>query len=107
MKEAAEEFRPALEQVNFADPVIPFYSNVTGTEIKSGAEIKRLAPLQITSPVRWVDEEKAIEAAGGFDRVLEAGPGTVLRGLWKEISGIPCLGAGTVKELELTLHTLC
>ncbi|MDR1174174.1 MAG: ACP S-malonyltransferase [Treponema sp.] len=101
MKEAAEEFRPVLEQVTFKDPVIPFYSNVTGTKIKSGEEIKRLALLQITSPVRWVDEEKAINAAGGFAQVLEAGPGTVLQGLWKEISGIPCLGAGTVEEIEL------
>jgi [acyl-carrier-protein] S-malonyltransferase len=104
MKEAAESFRPVLEQVTFKDPVIPFYSNVTGTKIKSGEEIKRLALLQITSPVRWVDEEKAIIAAGGFAQVLEAGPGTVLQGLWKEISGIPCLGAGTLEEAELTLR---
>jgi [acyl-carrier-protein] S-malonyltransferase len=95
MEEAARAFAAVLEGVVFNDPVIPFFSNVTGGELKSGAEIKALAVKQIVSPVRWIQEETAL-AAQGASRILEAGPGTVLSGLWKD-SGSPvsCLAAGT------------
>jgi len=101
MAGAAEAFRPFLEKISFNDPVCPFYSNVTGRPVTSGGEAKKLAFLQITSPVRWTDEEAAIQAAGGFEVCLETGPGKVLRGLWKDTNAAaPCLGAGTVEEIE-------
>jgi [acyl-carrier-protein] S-malonyltransferase len=101
MSDAAEAFAPALEAARFADPKIPLYSNVTGKRVESGAEAKRLALLQVTAPVRWVNEQAAIGSAGGFDFCLEVGPGKVLRGFWKDtVVGIPCYGAGTVEEVE-------
>ncbi|MDR0876799.1 MAG: ACP S-malonyltransferase [Treponema sp.] len=60
--DAAEIFRPVLEAASFYDPAIPFYSNVTGTRVTSGAELKKFALAQITSPVRWTEEEAAINA---------------------------------------------
>jgi [acyl-carrier-protein] S-malonyltransferase len=106
--DAAEAFRPALEAVTFNDPKIPLYSNVTGKLVGSGEEAKRLALSQITSPVRWVEEEAAI-AAGGFEACLEAGPGRVLLGLWRDSAernsvetrggGIPCFSAGTFEDI--------
>ena len=99
MADSAEAFRPALEAVNFRDPVIPIYSNVTGKRIVSGAEAKKLALQQITSPVRWTDEEAAIAAAGA-EACLEVGPGRVLLGFWRDAgSGIPCFAAGTVEDI--------
>ena len=99
LADAAEAFRPALEAVTFNDPKIPLYSNVTGKRVDSGEESKKLALRQITSPVRWVDEEAAIISAGGFSACLEAGPGKVLQGLWRDFgSDIPCLAAGTVED---------
>ena len=104
--DAAEAFKPALDAVEFADPKIPLYSNVTGKRVASGAEAKELALLQITSPVRWVAEQAAIAgdataAAVGFETCLEVGPGKVLRGFWKDsTSGIPCHGAGTVEDIN-------
>jgi len=103
--DAAEAFKPTLEAVAFADPKIPMYSNVTGKRVESGAEMKKLALLQITSPVRWVEEQAAIAwdaaaAAADFDACLEVGPGKVLRGFWKDSgNGIPCYGAGTVEDI--------
>jgi len=98
--DAAEAFKPALEAVGFSDPKIPIYSNVTGKRISSGEEAKKLALAQITSPVRWVDEEAAIIAAGGFEACLEVGPGKVLQGLWKDSgSELPCCAAGTVEDI--------
>lgn len=98
--DAADAFKPALEAVSFSDPKIPIYSNVTGKRISSGEEAKKLALMQITSPVRWVDEEAAIIAAGGFAACLEVGPGKVLQGLWKDSgSELPCCAAGTVEDI--------
>jgi [acyl-carrier-protein] S-malonyltransferase len=97
---AACAFRPFLDAADFRDPRIPLYSNVTGKRIADGAEAKKLALAQITNPVRWVEEEAAISAAEGFDAALEAGPGKVLQGLWKDSgSVIPCHAAGTVQEI--------
>ncbi|MDR2134489.1 MAG: ACP S-malonyltransferase [Treponema sp.] len=103
--DAAEAFRPVLESVEFRDPLLPLYSNVTGRRVSSGAEAKKLALAQITSPVRWVDEEAAIaadpEPSGAEKICLETGPGGVLRGLWRDSgSGVPCYAAGTVEEIE-------
>jgi [acyl-carrier-protein] S-malonyltransferase len=98
---AAEEFRPHIEKINFRDPQIPFYSNVSGKLVTSGEEAKKLALLQITSPVRWTDELGAIGAAGGMDCLLELGPGKVLQGLWKDSgSPQPCYAAGTAENID-------
>jgi len=103
--DAADAFRPALEAVSFNDPKVALYSNVTGKLVASGAEAKKLALAQITSPVRWIDEEAAIadcksDAAGGFEACLEVGPGKVLQGLWKDSgSELPCFAAGTVEDI--------
>jgi len=109
--DAAEAFRPALEAVTFSDPSITLYSNVTGKIVTSGAEAKKLALAQITSPVRWIYEEAEIARnykpqEGGINACLEVGPGKVLQGLWRDAavkaadgSEIPCYGAGTVEEI--------
>ena len=100
MRYAYDGFKELLTDVAFADPAIAFYSNVTGGRVATGAELKSLAAEQIISPVRWIDEEKAM-LADGYDRLLEAGPGTVLAGLWKS-AGLepPVVPAGTREQIE-------
>ncbi|MDR0312735.1 MAG: ACP S-malonyltransferase [Treponema sp.] len=99
MKEAAEAFASSLEKVDFKDPAIPLFSNVTGKQVQTGAEAKSLALRQIVESVRWTDEEKAL-AALQPDRLLEVGPGKVLQGLWKDSgSETPCLPAGTAEDI--------
>jgi [acyl-carrier-protein] S-malonyltransferase len=107
--DAAEAFRPVLESAEFKDPAIPLYSNVTGKRVSSGGEAKHLALAQITSPVRWISEEAAIEAErgeAGISACLEAGPGRVLQGLWRDSgSPIPCHAAGTLEDIA-NLHSM-
>ena len=105
MADALEFFTPVLNAITFRDPVIAVFSNVTGKKISSGEEAKKLAVQQITSPVRWVDEEAAI-AASGIESCLEVGPGKVLQGLWKDSSltgangsEIPVYAAGTAEDI--------
>jgi [acyl-carrier-protein] S-malonyltransferase len=100
MADSAAAFAPALEAAAFRDPVIPIYSNVTGRKISSGEEARKLALAQITNPVRWVEEEAAI-AQEGAQACLEAGPGKVLQGLWRDSgSEIPVFAAGTAEDIS-------
>ncbi|MCL2808745.1 MAG: ACP S-malonyltransferase [Treponema sp.] len=99
MADSITDFVKVLETVNFRDPAITIFSNVTGKKICSGAEAKKLAVQQITCPVRWVDEEAAV-AEYGIDVCFEVGPGKVLQGLWKDTgSEIPILAAGTAEDI--------
>jgi [acyl-carrier-protein] S-malonyltransferase len=104
MAEAANAFKPVLETVKFHTPFIPVFSNVTGRRITSGEEAKELALLQITHPVRWVEEQASVAAAGkedGSEACLEVGPGKVLQGLWKDSGNeLPCYAAGSVEDIS-------
>ncbi len=96
---AQETFSRELDRIEFRDPVLPVYSNVTGSLVRSGAEARSLCISQIVSPVRWTDEEAAL-VREGYSPCLEVGPGTVLAGLWKAVSSeIPCLPAGTIEDI--------
>lgn len=87
MQDAAVEFEKAIADVNFNDPKIKLFSNVTGKECVSGEEAKKSAVLHLTNPVLWTDEEDCLASvmkADSFDKwaALEVGPGKVLSGLW-------------------------
>lgn len=100
MRYAYDGFKELLTDVAFADPAIAFYSNVTGGRVATGAELRSLAAEQIISPVRWIDEEKAM-LEDGYDSLLEAGPGTVLAGLWKSAGLEPAVvPAGKREQIE-------
>ncbi len=88
MAKAGELFSKTLEDVAFADPKIPLFSNVTGGRVADGSEAKRSAILHISNPVRWTAEEAAIAALfageGAGLSLIEVGPGKVLSGLWSD-----------------------
>ncbi|MCX7948862.1 MAG: ACP S-malonyltransferase [Treponemataceae bacterium] len=98
--EAQKAFGPLLDSVPFRDPVLPLFSNVTGSLVKTGAEARALALRQIVESVRWTREEAEL-ARLELDGVLEVGPGKVLQGLWKDTGNTaPAFGAGTWAEIE-------
>ena len=87
MQDAADKFSQVLDGFNFADPVLPLFSNVTGGRVASGTEAKKNAVLHISHPVRWTTEEAAIAslmAEKTDDMLIEVGPGKVLTGLWRD-----------------------
>ncbi len=91
MQKAADNFAKELENVSFADPKIPLFSNVTGKQAASGKDVKESAILHLTHRVRWTDEEAVLAQIIGSDNgnewsVIEPGPGKVLTGLWKQTS---------------------
>ena len=100
MADSAAAFATVLESVTFNNPAVALFSNVTGKQISSGDEAKKLALQQITNPVRWVEEQASI-AKLGCSACLEVGPGKVLQGLWKDTgSEIPIYAAGTVEDIS-------
>ncbi|MEI8095739.1 MAG: ACP S-malonyltransferase [Spirochaetales bacterium] len=97
---AGEGLARALKSVEFRDPQKALYSNVTGALVKTGAEARDLAVKQVTAPVRWTTEEKALFEAG-YDRYIEVGPGTVLQGLWGAYQpDVPCHSAATLELIR-------
>ena len=100
MEGARIEFEEKIKDFTFNDPKLPVYSNVTSKLIQSGEEAKKLAGLQIISPVLWVAEEGSI-LGDSYERILETGPGMVLRGLWKSFHrAIKCLPVGKFEAIE-------
>ena len=106
MRGAAEEFSAALQDVQFNEPAIPIFSNVTGKRLLTGEEAKKNAVLHLTHPVRWLEEEREIASLIGTEErpLLEIGPGMTLCNLWRD-SGCAgnCRPMGTAEQLAAIL----
>jgi len=76
----------AIEATPILEPICPVYQNVTAAAETSPERIKVNLLAQLTSPVRWTQSVKAM-LADGADSFVELGPGAVLQGLVKRISG--------------------
>ncbi len=77
MAGAAERFRAALGEVEFAAPSVPVYSSVEAAPFTDPRDGLAAA---LTRPVRWQLTLRRLREAGA-GRFLEAGPGDVLTGL--------------------------
>ena len=86
MEPARAKLGKAIEETAFKVPVCPVYQNVTALPSTDPETIKKNLLAQLTSPVRWTGSvrEMISDGAGSF---TEIGPGTVLQGLVRRISG--------------------
>ncbi len=105
MQDAAVEFEKVLSDVQFCDPKIHLFSNVTGKECVSGEEAKKNAVLHLTNPVLWTDEETSLSSImkkDGFENwgIYEVGPGKVLSGLWGNTEYNSSIEASPINEVE-------
>lgn len=84
MKEAQDEFRTFIDNIEFKDAEIPVIQNVSAQPETEGETVKRQLVEQITSPVRFVE---CIETAAehGVTAGIEVGPKKVLKGLVRKI----------------------
>ncbi|PHQ52793.1 polyketide synthase [Streptomyces cinnamoneus] len=82
---AVDRFGRALATHEVRAPEIPVWSNVTAARYPLGSpDIRRTLAAQIASPVRFAEQIEAMYEAGA--RVfVEAGPGTVLTGLVRQV----------------------
>ena len=86
MEAARQKLAAAIEKTAFSAPVCPVYQNVTARAETDPAAIKKNLLAQLTSPVRWTSSVQAM-IADGASHFVEIGPGSVLQGLVKRISG--------------------
>lgn len=83
MAGAAQEFRAALESVQWAEPAVPLIANATARPAGRADAIDRLVA-QLTSPVRWTESIQFM-IGKGITRFVEVGPKDVLSGLIRRI----------------------
>ena len=84
MKPAADRLAPILEEIPFADPNVPVYTNVDAKPVTRAAAARNALVRQVASPVRWHELVERM-ANDGFDTFVEIGPGNVLSGLARRI----------------------
>lgn len=86
MEPARAELGKAIEATEIVRPSCPVYQNVTAHPETDPDVIKKNLLAQLTSPVKWSQSVKNM-LVDGADYFMEIGPGNVLQGLIKRISG--------------------
>ena len=100
MQPAADAFYAAIQNVTFAAPKVPFYSNVLGAVRTDFSDMPKALAEHIVSPVRFTDELAAMQAAG-IDTFVEFGPKNVLTGLVKKtLKGVTAKNVENCATLE-------
>lgn len=97
MAAAGEEFARLLDEVEFKAPACPVVQNVTGQGSSEAAVLKANLKKQITSPVRWTDTSRWLEAQSP-DRIIEAWPKLYVASLTKKTIAAPPLGYASASD---------
>ena len=100
MKSAAEKMKDKILKTNFEKPNKEIISNVTARPVVDTGVIKKLLIDQISSKVRW-RESRLYMVENGINEFIEIGPGKVLSGLAKRISGnIKVKSINTIEDIK-------
>ncbi len=85
MLRAKDEFSEHLDKVTFKNPSIPVIQNVDAEVQTEPEKIRSNLVEQLSSPVMWTAiMTKLVDL--GVEKLVECGPGSVLRGLAKRVS---------------------
>ncbi|RME84164.1 MAG: [acyl-carrier-protein] S-malonyltransferase [Planctomycetota bacterium] len=100
MEMAQEKLAPYVEEAPFQKPKVPVISNVTAGPMEEVEEIKQNLIQQVTSSVRWSDSMEYF-VRQGMNQAYEIGPGTVLKGLMRQINReVKVNSLGSPEDLE-------
>jgi [acyl-carrier-protein] S-malonyltransferase len=104
MQSAADDMAAVLSPIRFSAPKCPVIANVTAKPENDPEQLKALLVKHLVSPVRWVDSMLQL-AALGCEVCIEAGPGSVLRGLARKCSDkLNVVAADTVTNISSLLE---
>lgn len=107
MEVAAAGLRDELDATVMHDPEFDVWSNVSAEPVSNAKTAKTQLVRQLTSPVRWAAQVRAMAAAHRDALWVEMGPGEVLRGLVKKIAPETKTAAcGTAADVEQLLRML-
>ena len=100
MKIAAQKMKDKILKTNFKKLSKEIISNVTAEPVSEIDKIKELLVQQIYSKVRW-RETLMFMVDNGVNEFIEIGPGKVLSGLAKRISGnINVKSINTIEDIK-------
>lgn len=101
MQTAVDGLRSALEDTVVGTPSFPVYANVDGAAVSTAADAPDRLLRQLTSPVRWTDEVRALARDYPNALFVEMGPGSVLVGLVRKIApSVKTASCGSAAEIE-------
>lgn len=106
MEPAARQLERALRAVPWRQPRVPVVTNVAAEPVQDPEELRSQLIRQLTHPVRWIESVQCLVRLGAT-RMVEVGPGAVLKGLVRRIAPqVEVLNAGTVEEIESAMAAL-
>ncbi|MFB0535193.1 MAG: ACP S-malonyltransferase [Anaerolineae bacterium] len=95
-----DEFRQAVEAVEFRRPTVPVVANVSAVPLESIEAIQEEMVQQLTSPVRWVESVRYM-IGQGVTEFVEIGPKDVLTKLMRRIDkSVQAMSVGDVTAVE-------
>lgn len=83
MKPAQEKMAAFFSTLTFSDSALPIVQNVFAAAETSSEKLKSNLLNQVTAPVRWTQTMNALKNQN-VSYIIECGPGTVLKGLFKK-----------------------
>lgn len=86
MEPVQAELAEAMSSISWSNPRVPIASNASGRLVTTGDEVRRALIEQIASPVLWTDCVQTL-TGDGCETFLEIGPGRILGGLVRRITG--------------------
>ncbi|MEW6515723.1 MAG: ACP S-malonyltransferase [candidate division FCPU426 bacterium] len=102
MQPAADRLAPELAKVELRPARFPVIANVSAAPVTQPDEIRAVLLEQVTGSVRWEESVRKLTSLGAT-RLLEIGPGKVLRGLVKKIDpSLAVFGAFALEEINQT-----
>jgi len=84
MKSASDALKVTVDTIAFNTSTVPIVLNRTAATESEAQDLKANIPIQVISPVRWIETIRNI--APTIDAFIECGPGKVLTGLIRKIS---------------------
>ncbi|TEU14451.1 MAG: ACP S-malonyltransferase [Anaerolineales bacterium] len=95
-----DEFRQAVEAVEFRKPTVPVVANVSAVPLESIEAIREELVQQLTSPVRWVESVRYM-IGQGVAEFVEIGPKDVLTKLMRRIDkSVQAMSVGDATAVE-------
>ncbi len=106
---AVPDFAEYMEKIEFREPRVPVYFNVSAEQEEDTGKIKSMMARQIASRVRWCEIIQSM-LAEGIDTFIEVGPKSVLKGMMRKIvpkgKKVTALQFDSPKSLEACLEKL-
>ena len=85
VKGAVPEFSDFIAGIEFKNPQVPIYFNVSGAKESDTENMKTMMKNQIVSRVRWCEIIETM-LKYGVDTFIEIGPKAVLKGMMRKIT---------------------